>query len=104
QFIPFANKHHHWYERYFNKSDVIWLWPVLGGLGLGAGLMYIFDPDRGKRRRAIARDKVTDVVSRTGKAIGSKSRDLKNRAQGAIAETGSMFRGNQAAERSDLRQ
>ena len=29
---------------------------LLGGIGLGAGLMYIFDPDRGRRRRATARD------------------------------------------------
>ena len=29
---------------------------VLSGLGLGAGLMYVFDPERGRRRRAMARD------------------------------------------------
>ncbi len=27
--------------------------------GLGAGLMYLFDPDRGKRRRALVRNKIT---------------------------------------------
>jgi hypothetical protein len=31
---------------------------ILIGLGLGAGLMYVLDPDRGKRRRAQSRDKV----------------------------------------------
>lgn len=31
---------------------------LIGGAGLGAALMYIFDPDRGKRRRAVIRDKV----------------------------------------------
>ena len=30
---------------------------LIGGVGLGAALMYIFDPDRGGRRRALIRDK-----------------------------------------------
>ena len=34
---------------------------LIGGVGLGAALMYIFDPDRGKRRRALVQDKVTAV-------------------------------------------
>jgi hypothetical protein len=104
QFIPFGSKRQHWYERYFNGSDVNWMLPVLGGIGLGAGLMYIFDPDGGRSRRAVARDRVTSAANRTGKAIGSKSRDLKNRARGIIAETGSMFRSDEAAEGSGLRQ
>jgi hypothetical protein len=28
----------------------------LGGLGVGAGLMFMFDPVQGRRRRALARD------------------------------------------------
>ncbi len=31
---------------------------LLGGIGLGAALMYMVDPDRGKRRRALVRDKL----------------------------------------------
>ena len=41
---------------------------LVGGVGLGAALMYIFDPDRGKRRRALIRDKV--------EAAGNKANDL----------------------------
>jgi len=28
---------------------------LVGGLGLGAGLMYMLDPDKGARRRQLAR-------------------------------------------------
>lgn len=108
QFIPFGNKRRHWYERYFNGSDVNWMWPTLGGIGLGAGLgaglMYILDPDRGKSRRAFARDKVTSAMNRTGAAVSKTSHDLKNRARGVIAETGSYFQGDGAAKEPELRQ
>ena len=30
---------------------------MLGGVALGAGLAFLFDPDRGARRRALLRDK-----------------------------------------------
>lgn len=108
QFILLGNKRRHWYERYFNGKGVNWMWPTLGGIGLaaglGAGLMYILDPDRGRSRRAFARDKVTSAVNKTGAAISRKSHDLKDRARGVIAETGSYFQGNISARESELRQ
>ena len=64
---------------------------LLGGVGLGAALMYMLDPDQGRRRRALARDKIVSASNKTGKAIGKKSRDLRNRAQGVIAETSKML-------------
>jgi hypothetical protein len=42
---------------------------LIGGLGLGAGLMYVFDPDRGKRRRAMARDKAESLWKDSGRAV-----------------------------------
>jgi len=36
-----------------NKA-ITWLY----GAGIGAGLMYVFDPERGRRRRALARDQI----------------------------------------------
>src|SRR5262245_5895555 len=103
QFIPFGNKRRHWYEKYFNGSDVNWMWTTLGGIGLGAGLMYILDPDRGKSRRAFARDKVTSAVNKTGAAINRKSHDLKDRARGVIAETSSYFQSNRDDREPELR-
>jgi uncharacterized membrane protein/osmotically-inducible protein OsmY len=68
----------------------------LGGIGLGAGLMYIFDPDRGRRRRATARDAAHHIVNDLNSAVGKTSRDLSNRAQGLVAELNSIFRCEEA--------
>ena len=103
QLIPFGNRRRHWYEKSFNGSNITWMCSVLGGLGLGAGLMYIFDPDRGKYRRDVARDKVTSTVNRTGQAISDTSRDLQNRARGVIAETSSLFHKDKAVSEPELR-
>jgi hypothetical protein len=60
---------------------------LLGGVALGAGLMYILDPDRGRRRRALLRDQLVSASNKASDAVGKTSRDLSNRAQGVIAET-----------------
>lgn len=65
---------------------------LLGGLGLGAALMYVLDPERGKRRRALVRDKAVRVTKKTGDALGARSRDWKNRAKGVAAEVKSLTR------------
>lgn len=62
----------------------------LGGIGLGAAAMYLTDPDRGKRRRALARDKIQSLAVRTGNAIDLASRDFGNRMQGLRAQAGRM--------------
>jgi hypothetical protein len=64
---------------------------LLGGVGIGVGLMYLLDPDRGRGRRAVVKDKALSAVNKTGDALGAKSRDLKNRAQGVMAEASSMM-------------
>jgi uncharacterized membrane protein/osmotically-inducible protein OsmY len=61
-------------------------WGLIGGLGLGAALMYAFDPLVGRRRRALARDKATSLARKTATAIDVTSRDLKNRAIGLWSE------------------
>src|SRR5215471_7129624 len=65
---------------------------LVGGLGLGAALMYIFDPDRGKGRRARIRDKVDSAAHKLSDAAEKMGRDIGNRAQGVMAETKSLFR------------
>ena len=63
----------------------------LGGLGIGAGLMYLLDPITGKRRRAVLRDKAVHVAHNTNRAMGITWRDFSNRTRGMMAETRSLL-------------
>jgi len=56
------------------------------GLGVGAGLMYFTDPDRGRRRRALVRDRFYSFFARSGRGLDKAWRDASNRSQGIIAE------------------
>ena len=64
---------------------------LLGGMGLGAALMYLLDPERGRRRRALARDKAVHLAHRTDDALAETSRDLSHRAQGLAATSRARF-------------
>ena len=61
---------------------------LLVGMGLGAALMYVLDPERGRRRRALLRDKMIAATNDANRALGKTARDLRNRAQGVVAEAG----------------
>lgn len=61
------------------------------GLGLGTGLMFLLDPDRGKRRRALLRDKCVWSARKTGEAAQVTARDIRNRAQGIASSIQSSF-------------
>lgn len=52
---------------------------------VGAGLMYVFDPRGGTRRRALMRDKAT--------SLAHKSSDMVTTAKGIQQDTGNRFRG-----------
>ena len=62
------------------------------GAALGAGLMYVLDPAQGRRRRALARDKMVHLVRKGNDALGARARDAGNRAAGFVAETRARFR------------
>jgi hypothetical protein len=59
---------------------------LLAGVGIGAALMYILDPARGKRRRALARDKARSAINTAVRELKERGEDLRNRARGAAAE------------------
>lgn len=59
----------------------------LAGLGVGAAVMYMLDPDRGRTRRKLVGDQVTSMTHDAADAITGEAQDLRNRAQGVVAET-----------------
>jgi hypothetical protein len=64
---------------------------LLYGVGLGAALMYIFDPERGRGRRAYLREQFVGASNSAGERLGKTARDLRNRAQGVVARGGSLL-------------
>lgn len=68
---------------------------MLQGVALGAGLMYLLDPNSGRRRRAMARDQLVHTMHDLGDVVETGARDLGNRARGLIAETGARLRGEE---------
>lgn len=58
---------------------------LVTGLGVGAGLMYFLDPDRGRRRRALVRDQVVHSAHVGRDAVGATRRDVAHRAAGMMA-------------------
>ena len=71
---------------------------VLLGMALGAALMYLYDPDRGRRRRGLVRDQIvhgTHELEDLGGGVASRARHIRNRARGVILETKSRLRGGE---------
>lgn len=64
---------------------------LFSGLALGALTMFLLDPGKGRRRRALAKDKIYSAGVKTRKRIDAKSRDLANRAKGLRAEARHMM-------------
>src|SRR5439155_11909181 len=74
-------------------------WTLLvGGAGFGAALMYLLDPNRGRRRRAYLRDQAIHAGHKIATAADKGARDLRNRAVGAVAAAGSRFRADDASD------
>jgi hypothetical protein len=68
------------------RSDSQHEWTsVVGAAALGVVAMYMLDPDKGKRRRALIGDKAYSVVSDTRQALGAATRDAAHRIEGLRA-------------------
>jgi osmotically-inducible protein OsmY len=57
----------------------------LGGAVLGLAAMYMLDPDRGRRRRAIVGDKAASLALDTQRALRAATRDATHRIEGLRA-------------------
>jgi hypothetical protein len=66
-----------------------------GGLclvALGAGVAYLFDPDRGRGRRAYLRDKAIGIANDVGNLTSKMGRHAANHLRGTAAEVRGKFR------------
>jgi hypothetical protein len=64
--------------------------PLLIGLAAGAAGAFFMDPQQGRRRRSLVRDKVTHNIRQGREFRDAAARDLKARAQGAAAQLRAM--------------
>jgi BON domain len=72
---------------------------VLAGLGLGAALAFLLDPDRGPRRRALVRDRIVRGSRKTRDGFDATLRDMANRSRGIAAATRGRFTREAADDR-----
>jgi hypothetical protein len=69
------------------------------GMAIGAAVAYMADPQGGRRRRAVARDRFVRAGRKTRDALDATARDVANRTTGIIAAT----RGRLSRERVEDR-
>jgi uncharacterized membrane protein len=72
----------------------------IGASAVGAGLMYLFDPQRGRRRRARLRDRALSATHEMGEDATATARHLGHRARGQVARVRSLILGRRRAGRA----
>ena len=65
-------------------------WTAVSAFGLGALVMYMMDPQQGRRRRALARDQLTSAQRQISETATATYQDLRNRAYGVYAQARGM--------------
>jgi BON domain len=72
---------------------------LITGAALGVLAMYVLDPEAGRRRRALARDKFVRLRTQTKRTAAVTARDVKNRAIGVVAEARGFVFGQETDDR-----
>jgi hypothetical protein len=75
------------------SADAVSIMRSLKWIGLGAALMYFFDPDRGRSRRVRLRDRIVHLKNEMDHAIEVASHDVVNRTRGLVARGRSLLSG-----------
>lgn len=73
---------------------------MIAGLGaaIGAGVMYLMDPAKGRRRRALVGDKLNSAGHAAADAVTRTGRDAKNRAKGLLHENKQRLAGEEVPD------
>ncbi len=77
---------HNWHRRKVIRGGNGGLRSLLLGLSLGAIGMFFFDPHRGRRRRALTRDKFVKLSHKIEWYVGKNYRNFRNHLKGWRAE------------------
>jgi len=72
--------------------------PLLLGAALGGAAMYFFDPDRGRRRRALVRDKTVSASTCVRDFVDAGTRDLKKRGSAVTGRLHSLVNKRKASD------
>jgi osmotically-inducible protein OsmY len=65
----------------------------VGAFVVGAGLAYMFDPQSGKRRRHVLRDRSRALLRRIGRRSAGKAKYVAGHAEGVVAEVAGAVSG-----------
>src|SRR5215207_1349045 len=65
---------------------------LLIGAALGGAAMYLLDPDRGRRRRALLLNQAISTSKKVGDAVDAGARDLVNRGAAVPHRVRALFR------------
>ena len=74
----------------------------LGGIAVGAALSYLFDPQRGARRRADMKQGAVHAVRQASGAVEMSARDLAHRTRGIAAEVSHRIADTRAQARGEV--
>jgi hypothetical protein len=73
---------------------------LMAGAALGVLAMYVLDPELGRRRRALARDKLIRLQTKTRRTAAVTARDVRNRATGIVSEARGFVFGQETDDRA----
>src|SRR5512132_1389699 len=76
---------------------------LVEGAAMGAIAMYMLDPDRGRRRRAMTRDKVQRFANDTAHLANQAARDARHRLHGVNARLQHRLGSTRDADVDELR-
>jgi osmotically-inducible protein OsmY len=89
---------HHSHMRHSQAKNGHTVGGFLTGFGAGVVAAYFLDPDDGRRRRAMARDRAQRTVREARGFLHAAGRDLRNRATGVAARIRSRVRGRNISD------
>jgi uncharacterized membrane protein len=71
---------------------------MVSGVGVGVGLMFLLDPEQGRRRRSVVGGRLRSYADRSGEAVGRTSRHLAHRTRGLAAAARARLRSESVPE------